>query len=173
MRRSISVVAIAVFIAGVQSANAIDIESLFGHTVRIEGEYPERALKLDDRELHRNAILHFDELVIVDSIPALIGSSSNGGNACDASPFVISFSTGGKPRFDGPIEGCAQIGREVFEDKVVFSTNNIPGKGREQWSWTPAGGLKELGVVAFVPEDQSGWQALRERAFEHPSACDL
>lgn len=137
--------------------------------MRVEGEYPERALKIDGRELHRNAILLFDGLIIVSGVPALIGSSSNGGNACDSSPFVVSFPPEGKPRFDGPIEACAYIQHEFFADKIVFSTNNIPGKGREHWSWTPADGLKELGVVAFIPEDESGWQALRERSFQHPS----
>jgi hypothetical protein len=161
--------ALAILITGIQPVKAIDLENLFGHTVRIEGEYPELALKVDDRELHRNAILLFEELVIVDGVPTLIGSSSNGGNACDGTPFVVSFPPGRKPRFDGPIEACANIEREVSVDKVVFSTKNIPGKGREQWSWTPTDGLKELGVVAFTPEDKSGWQALRERAFQHPS----
>lgn len=169
MRRSSSLGAIAIVIAGVQPAMAIDIENLFGHAIRVEGEYPELALKIDGRELHRNAIFHFDELIIVNGVPALIGSSSDGGNACDGAPFVVSFPPGSKPRFDGPIETCAYIKHEVFEDRIVFSTNNIPGKGQEQWSWTPADGLKELGVVPFVAEDNSGWQVLRERSFQHPS----
>lgn len=169
MRRSAFIVAITVLPAGIQPAKAIDIESLFGHTVRLEGEYPERALKIDGRELHRNAILLFDQVIIVNGVPALIGSSSDGGNMCDGTPFVVSFPVDGKPRFDGPIDACANIGHEVYEDRIVFSTNNIPGKGREQWSWTPADGLKELGDMAFVAEDKSGWQALRERSFQHPS----
>lgn len=169
MKQRFSLVAITVLVVGIRPASAIDIESLFGHTVRIEGEYPERALKIDDRELHREAILLFDELVIVEGVPALIGSSSNGGNICDGTPFVVSFPPGGKPRFDGPIEACVNIKHEVLEGRIIFSTNNIPGQGREQWSWTPADGLKELGIAAFVPDDKSGWQALRERVFQHPS----
>lgn len=169
MKRSSSILAIAILAGGIGPAEAIDVESLFGHTVRIEGEYPERALKIDDRELHRNAILLFDELIIVGGVPVLIGSSSNGGNACDGTPFVVSFPPSGNPRFDGPIEACANIGHQVLPDKIMFSTNNVPGQGREQWSWTPAEGLKELGVTAFVAEDKSGWPALRERSFQHPS----
>lgn len=169
MRRNSCMLAMAILVAGSEAAKAIDVESLFGHSVRIEGEYPERALKIDGRELHRNAILLFDELAIVNGVPALIGSSGDGGNACDGSPFVVSFPPGGKPRFDGPIEACAYIQHEVFPDKIVFSTNNISGQGREQWSWTVADGLKEMGIVPFVAEDKAGWQALRERSFQHPS----
>lgn len=169
MARELLFLACAIVIADSWPAKAIDIESLFGHTIRIEGEYPERTLKVDDRELHRNALLLFDGLFIVDGVPALIGSSSNGGNACDGTPFVVSFPPGGRPRFDGPIEACAYIGQEVSDERILFSTNNIPGQGREQWAWTPADGMKELGVAAFVPDDKSGWQALRERSFEHPS----
>lgn len=87
----------------------------------------------------------------------MIGSSSNGGNACDGSPFIVSFPLGGKPRFDGPIEACANIGHDVFKAKIMFSADNMLGHGREQWSWTPAGGLKGLGVAASVPKrNQAG-----------------
>lgn len=112
MRRRSSILAIAILVAGIAPAQAIDVQNLFGHTVRVEGEYPERALKIDGRELHRNAILLFDGLIIVSGVPALIGSSSNGGNACDSSPFVVSFPPEGKPRFDGPIEACRVFRRQ-------------------------------------------------------------
>lgn len=60
---------VAILIAEAGPAAAIDIEGLFGHNVRVEGEYPERALKIDGRELHRNAILLFHDLIIVNGVP--------------------------------------------------------------------------------------------------------
>lgn len=160
---------VAVVLVSVIPANAADLDRMFGHTISVEGEHPDRVIKIDGRETHKNAILSFQEMIIIDGVPALIGSSSNGGNACDGTPFVVSFPQGGRPRFDGPLEACAIIHHEVLEDKVVFSTNDIPGQGRERWSWTPEEGFKELGVTAFAPDDKSGWQALRERSFQHPS----
>lgn len=44
----------------------------------------------------------------------------------------------------------------------------MPGRGTQRWSGSPSEGLQALEDVAFAPKETSGWQALRERSFQHP-----
>jgi hypothetical protein len=151
------------------AAGAVEVAKFFGHSITVDGEYPELALKIDGRKVHTDAILRFDELVTIDGIPTLIGNSSNGGNACDGTPFMISFPANANPRFDGPIEACAYVQYQITAKNIVFSTNNIPGEGAERWVWTPAGGIRKLADEPFSLKAGTGWNALRERTFDHPA----
>lgn len=168
MIRKAIVAAIATLVP-VITASAVDVGQMFGHSIEIVGDYPDRIIRINGREMHKNAILTFDELVLVSGVPALIGNSSNGGNACDGTPFVISFPSGGNPRFDGPIEACAIINYTLRHDGIDFSTKDVPGQGTRRWSWSPSEGLQALEDVAFAPKDTTGWQALRERSLQHPA----
>ncbi|MFS2327594.1 hypothetical protein U2P60_19650 [Brucella sp. H1_1004] len=113
----------------VTDAHAIDIGKISGYEISLTEQDYEKILKVDGREMHRNAIIHFYEVTTVAGVPIIVGSSSAGGNACDGSPFVISFPLNGKPRLDGPIDSCASVSYEIDQGKVVFLSPNIPGKG--------------------------------------------
>ncbi len=69
---------------------------------------------------------------------------------------------------DGPLDSCAYITHEVVNDKVVFSSPNLPGKGQDKWEWTAEAGLKSKGTTEFKASDSSGWNALREQAISYP-----
>lgn len=157
-----------VLLVTASDALATDLSKINGHEITLTKQDYEKVLKVDGREMHRNAIVLFDELTTVSGLPIIIGSSSAGGNACDGSPFVISVPADGKPRFDGPIESCMSVSHEIDNDKVVFSSPNIPGKGQEKWEWTAENGLKSIGTVSFTPNDKSGWNALREQTIRYP-----
>jgi hypothetical protein len=150
-------------------ASAAEIETLFGHQVRVEGENPERVLSVDGRRMLTDAIIFLDEVAIVDNVPILIGSRSAGGNACEGTPFVLSFPEKAAVRLDGPIEECVGIVSSVEPKRILFSTGDVPGRATRQWQWTPAEGLVELAAVGFSPDKSKGWQTLRERQIEHPS----
>ena len=148
---------------------AADFElTMFGSSVIVLGEYPERKLQINGRVVLTNAIVTFSEVMSVNGIPALIGESSNGGNACDASPFIISFPTAGAPRLDGPLDVCAEVKYERKANHIEFWTTAIPGAAGERWSWTPENGLKKLASVSFSADKTVGWIKLRERSIEHP-----
>jgi len=161
----------ALFVAATFAADAayaIDIGKINGHEITLAEQDYEKILKVDGREMHRNAIILFDEMTTVSGVPIIIGSSSGGGNACDGSPFVLSLPIDGKSKLDGPLDSCAYITHEILNDKVVFSSPNLPGKGQDKWEWTAEAGLKSIGNTEFKASDSSGWNALREQAISYP-----
>ncbi len=117
-------------LAGGSYADAIDIGKIYGHEITLAEQDYEKILKVDGREMHRNAIILFEELTTVSGVPIIIGSSSGGGNACDGSPFVISLPIDGKAKLDGPIDSCATMSHDIEKDKIIFSTPNLPEKVR-------------------------------------------
>ncbi len=160
--------AIVFYIAMISAVYALDIQKINGHEISIKEVDYEKVLSVDGREMHRNMYVSFDEMTTITDVPVIIGSSSNGGNACDSSPFVLSVPAGGKARFDGPLESCSTISHTVENDKVIFKSVNIPGQGQQNWEWTPSNGFKEIGTIAFKAKDTSGWNALRERSIQYP-----
>lgn len=157
-------------LAGMSSfARAVELEKIAGHTVEIQERDFEKALIVDGRELHRNQIVFLDDVYALDDTTVLVGTSSGGGNACDGSPFVLSFPRSGAPRIDGPIDSCTPVSWQVDGASIVFSTRNIPGRDTERWQWTAERGIAPLASVAFKPNEASGWANLRERTFTHPS----
>ena len=79
-----------------------------------------------------DAIILLDQIAIVGGIPVLIGGTSDGGNSCDGSPFVLSFPTGAPPRFDGPIDSCSKVTIEIKSDRVDFSAANDTRDGLDR-----------------------------------------
>ena len=71
----------ALFVAATSAANAayaIDIGKINGHEITLTERDYEKILKVDGREMHRNAIILFEELTTVSDVPIIIGSSSGG-----------------------------------------------------------------------------------------------
>lgn len=153
------------------TAQAIEIKKIAGHDVAISEASFDKELKVDGRSLHKNAIISFDELVVIEGTLALIGSSSPGGNSCNGSPFVLSFPSSGQPKMDGPLDTCAWFEQIVEAGAVIFSTHEVPGQNTERWKWTPAGGFMQMQSVMFQPDQTLGWDNLRERSLGHPSSA--
>jgi hypothetical protein len=159
----------AVAVMSSTTVHAVELESFFGHRITIDGEFPYRSLKVDGRIVHKDAILTIMEALLVDGIPVLVGTSSNGGNSCAGTPFVISFPSSGLPHFDGPIDACYPVHYGVTARAIKFETDSIPGEGTERWIWTPQNGISELGTAKFAPVAGTGWSALRERTMDQPA----
>lgn len=159
----------ALMLTSAVQVSAVDIGKISGHTIVIEGSMPEEDLKIDGRSVHKDAIISFDELVVVDGVPALLGSSSPGGNACDGSPFVLSFPKEGRPRLDGPIDNCAWFQHQTLDGGVEFSTHEVPGQKTDHWRWTPKDGFAQLASTDVQPDADASWDSLREKTLEHPS----
>lgn len=41
------------------TASAVEVGQMVGHSIEIVGEYPDRIVRIDGREMHKNAILTF------------------------------------------------------------------------------------------------------------------
>ncbi|MBE1711179.1 hypothetical protein HKB47_20915 [Mesorhizobium japonicum] len=143
---------------------------LFGHSVEIYGE-TEETMHLDGKPTITDGRLTIDEITIVNGIPTLVGNSLSGGNACEGSPFIVSFPPSGQPRIDGPIEGadCALVTRKVEDTVITFSTAPSAGRVGKIWVWTPSAGLAEQASVEMQPDLTKGFATLRERTVKHPS----
>lgn len=153
---------------GVANAAAFELK-MFGHDVIILQRDFEQILMIEGREYLKDEFLNIEEVHIVGGVPTVVGSSSGGGNACDAAPFVISFPQGANPRLDGPIESCRPVQVDIQSDQIRFSTAALPNSAGEAWTWAPANGLVKSENQAFVPDASKGWATLRERTASHPS----
>ncbi|NTH25657.1 hypothetical protein G6K83_11295 [Agrobacterium rhizogenes] len=162
------IAAIAVLLTA-SAAQSMEIKTFFGHEIGITGEDPDLMLQIDGRTVLKDAIITLSEITLVAGVPTIVGERSSGGNACDGSPFVISFPDGGAPKFDGPIDSCAPVTMENKKDRLEFHTTPLPGRDGESWSWTPSDGLKALPSVAFTPDASKGWANIRERTLQHPA----
>lgn len=143
--------------------------TLFGHAVSISPSGDQFKLEIDGRQVLKNYYLDLDDIYLVGTTPAVIGTSSGGGNACEGSPFVISFPTDGAPRVDGPLDTCFGVKVEVSGGALVLSTAPTPNEPGERWRWTPSDGIVEAGKQAFVSDKSKGWPQLRERTASHPA----
>lgn len=64
---------------------------MFGHHIVVLERDFKQVLSIDGREVLKDAILHIEDIHLISGTPAIVGSSSVGGNACDAAPFIVSF----------------------------------------------------------------------------------
>lgn len=149
-------------------AAEIDI-TLFGRAVSISKANDQQRLTIDGREILKNYYVSIDQVEVVGGSPVAIGTSSMGGNACEGSPFVISFPPTGNARLDGPLDTCSGVSVEKSADTLILSTAATPNKAGEKWIWTAAEGLKGIEGEKFVADSSKGWTQLRERTVSHPS----
>ncbi|MFD1745036.1 hypothetical protein ACFSE1_06120 [Rhizobium helianthi] len=162
--------AIVVLQCDLLAARDLDIR-LFGHRVSIAKSNDDQfSLKVDDREIHRNYFVDIDDVHVVGGTPVAVGASSGGGNACESSPFVLSFPEGQNARIDGPLDNCMPVKVTVSQDKLYFAIAPQPGTPGKRWEWTAGQGFREVGSEAFVADTSKGWDQLRERTIDHPAA---
>ncbi|TFF19861.1 hypothetical protein E3C22_19545 [Jiella endophytica] len=163
-------VALQAVLAATGAARATDISAtFFGHRLEIQQGDDGRTLRIDDVDLLKNWYLGIDEVAIVGGIPVIIGTSSNGGNACAGAPFVVSFPEIGRPRIDGPLDTCWGTDHRLTKNGVEFFSSPVPGRDGERWEWTLADAFTKEASTPFQPDRAKGWAQLRERTATHPS----
>lgn len=143
----------------------------FGHDISIlknkVGQTQDQ-LSVDGKVIHTNEYVSFDEIAVVNGTPLIVGDSSPGGNACDASPFVLSFPAGKAPRLDGPLESCAVVSRRIEASRIVFETSATAAANGKTWIWT-TNGFAEGPPTLFSSDQTKGWDDLRAREVRHPA----
>ena len=180
---AVTVVAMVTSQIGIANAAVFEMK-MFGHHVVVLQRDFEQVLSIDGRDVLaefdprfadnvrdvlKDAILHIEDIHLISGTPAIVGSSSAGGNACDAAPFVVSFPRDSNPRVDGPIESCRPVRMDVLVDQLNFSTTALPNSPGETWTWTTASGFAKSGSRDFVADTSRGWPELREKTVSHPS----
>lgn len=142
---------------------------MFGQDVAITTKDDGETLTVGGVEMMKDRYVSLHEIGVVAGVPVAVGTSSNGGNACDGSTFVVSFPAGAAARLDGPLDECVGVDAELKGDRIELSTTAIPGRDGKRWDWTPDTSFQETGTFAFAPNATKGWAELRERTASHPS----
>ncbi len=166
--KSLKAMILLIGVVGASPGNADEFRA-FGHTVQTVPSDNGEIIKINGREMHRNVHISFEEYAIVDGVGIVIGQSGAGGNACNSSPFVISFPLGEDPRFDGPLEACVGVSITVGKNQVNFEAKPFAGQPGQKWRWTLDKGVEATGKVEHVVSAASGWMALRARKIQHPN----
>ncbi len=143
--------------------------NLFGHSIEIRTVPPddEEALFVDGKQMLQNQIIDLGDNGQIGSTSFAIGSSSGGGNTCDASPFVLRFAANEPVRIDGPLNNCSPVEHKIEKDHVTFESPALPTMEGARWIWT-ANGFGPEQSLAFKPVKNKGWDALRRGAIHHP-----
>ncbi|CAN7373895.1 MULTISPECIES: hypothetical protein [Rhizobium] len=167
------VLVLAPFIALSTSSHAaagdLDMQLFDHHVVITKGSDSQDSLRIDDREVLKDYYVDIDEMHVIDGMAVAVGTSSAGGNACEGSPFVVSFPRGQNPRIDGPLDSCFPVTVKASERELTLSTPATPNRSGQKWRWTASNGFKEIQGDTFVADASKGWDQLRERSVTHPA----
>lgn len=144
-----------------------------GHEIQISNNLDagETKLVVDGKQMHVEHYIGIDEIAVVGSTWVIVGSSSGGGNACEATPFVLSLPNGEPARFDGPLETCAVVSHTIKENMITFEEPATPNYAGTSFAWTLDSGFTVLSREEFSVEvdKEMGWAELRQRDVQHPS----
>ena len=144
-------------------------ERYFGHEIVVlSKEGQETRLLVDGRELAKDWIVSLSEVATIGATGVVIGSVSQGGNACDSSKFVISFTPGQAPKFDGPVGDCSSVEWTIEKNQIVFRSKATAARDGQQWVWRPESGFPRPTAVRHQVDAEKGWNTLRDRTVSHP-----
>lgn len=121
----------------------------------------EKVLTFDGKEIARNYMMFHDGMVKVGETDVALFSVGDGGNACGAAQ-VIAW----KPK-DAALS-TTLVGDDcdgappaaVTQDGIYFVPYVAPGGSLPVQFWSPEGGLKVSGMLAFTPQPGTGWETL-------------
>lgn len=127
------------------------------------------ALTVDGQTVLQDGVIALDpQATEVAGQTVVTGTAGSGGNACNAQPFVLSWKDG-KPRVDGPVDGCLWLeDRTVTDEGITYASRPTAAAPGERWDWTPAAGFTKGDEVTFIPDPAKGWDDLSGLAEAHP-----
>jgi hypothetical protein len=105
----------------------------FGHRfiTKSDEQNMVETLHVDGVKLHENALIDIHSLAEVDGGVIAVGSTSAGGNACDADPFIVFVATKKKPTLIGPVSFCRASLWSISGNTVRLWTPPLPGMDGE------------------------------------------
>lgn len=126
------------------------------------------ALIVDGTVMHEDEIILLDPVPqVVDGLTVLTGVAGAGGNTCNAAPFVLALPNGAAPEFWGPVDSCASFSPALDGDRLLFTSEAVPGAAGESWVWTRADGFAPGPAIGFIASKD--WDAFDELSGAHPS----
>jgi hypothetical protein len=165
-----TVTAVAIFVSSGLTHAEVFRTKLFGRAVTVGPTKDfQQQLQIDDKVVIKDSIVSIEDVRVIDGVGVAIGYTSAGGNACNASYFVLAFPKDQPVRIDGPTGNCFPITYVVDQKGIKFSTDASVTQSGETWTWTPSDGMSQKISVAFSEDPSSdAWNDLRARRISHP-----
>ena len=143
---------------------------VFGHDLEISSKVKGdgEVLTIDKKQLLKDQYIAIREIGSFGSTGFVIGDTGPGGNACNGSLFVLSFTANEPTRIDGPLATCGPVQYKIEKERIIVETHATPNLDGARWTWT-ANGFGPPEILKFVPVGGTGWNELRSRSIQHPS----
>lgn len=150
-------------------AAAESVQTVLGHQITVTGDgIFNGTLVADGVVLLAEGVITLDpDVLVVDGVSLITGTSGAGGNSCNAAPFVLTLPDEGPAEIWGPVESCAHLLPEIDGARLVFTSDAVPGAAGETWVWTPDAGFASGPAVGFAAT--ADWAALDGMAGAHPA----
>lgn len=126
-----------------------------------------RQLLVDGKVLAEDGLVLLDQALELGGVSLVTGVAGAGGNACNATPFVVWLQEG-LPQIAGPIDSCSYFETEVRGDRLIFTSAALPGSPAEIWHWSPSEGLRPDQAEGFSPDASETWADFSGLAGKHP-----
>ena len=134
----------------------------------VETESGEKELRYGTRVLAKEFSINEGRAARFKDIDARVFDVGPGGNACEGWPAVVTVDKDRKVAIDITMKDlCSSFSASADDDGFVFVETAVPAQDGSVWRFTPAEGMRRLGVLVFRPQPKSSWADLG-RAFDHP-----
>jgi hypothetical protein len=146
-----------------------EVRQIAGHQVGVIGDMGEQRLIVDGKALLEDGLIYLEDEVEIGGLKLLIGASGSGGNACEASPFVLVLAAGRPARLDGPADACFIGGHRLDGASLVFEGQPTPAAAGESLVWTVGEGFRPGVPVPWRVLPGKGWGDIAAAPVEHPA----
>lgn len=134
----------------------------------IETDSGEKELRDGTRVLVKDYVISPGLAASFGETRARVFEISQGGNACDGWPAVVTVDKDRKVAIDTTMRGaCASFVASADPDGFTFVEAAAPDQNGAVWRFTTDRGLRRLGVLVFRPQPESTWNDI-DRMLDHP-----
>ncbi|MBV8835888.1 MAG: hypothetical protein JO000_05070 [Alphaproteobacteria bacterium] len=134
----------------------------------VDTESGEQELRDGTRVLVKDAIITPGLAATFKDTTAQVFTVSQGGNACEGWPAVVTVDKAGKVAIDTSMsEECMSLNASADEDGFTFVEPVVPDQDGSVWRFMPERGMTRTGVLVFRAWPHSTWNDL-DRLTDHP-----
>lgn len=164
--------ALALAAPGAHAEKAKPVEASVGPVTLqiVESDSGEKELREGARVLVKDFMIEPGLAASFKDIKARVFDISQGGNACDGWPAVVTVDKDRKVGVDTTMhDECASFTASADPEGFTFVEPAVPGQDGSVWRFTPEKGLLKLGLLVFQPQPGSSWNDLG-KMLDHPLA---
>ena len=134
----------------------------------VESDSGEKELRDGTRLLAKDFSIEPGLAASFKDLQARVFDISQGGNACDGWPAVVTVDKDRKVGVDTAMhDECASFTASADPEGFTFVEPAAPGQDGSVWRFTPEKGLLRLGLLVFQPQPGTSWNDLG-KMLDHP-----